>query len=43
MEALAAGVPVVIRDLPVLREVFGDPASFAGDAGLAHWLSFGGL
>lgn len=37
MEALAAGVPVVTRDLPVLREVFGDtvrygtdPASLAG-------------
>ncbi|MFG1604445.1 MSMEG_0565 family glycosyltransferase [Actinoplanes sp. NPDC049265] len=36
MEALAAGVPVVVRDLPVLREVFGasvlygsEPASFA--------------
>ncbi|GAA0585253.1 MSMEG_0565 family glycosyltransferase [Paractinoplanes ferrugineus] len=36
MEALAAGVPVVARDLPVLREVFGtavrygrDPASLA--------------
>jgi glycosyltransferase-like protein len=36
MEALAAGVPVVVRDLPVLQEVFGaavlygtDPASLA--------------
>ena len=36
MEALAAGVPTVVRDLPVLREVFGaavgygaDPASLA--------------
>jgi len=36
MEALAAGVPVVARDLPVLRDVFGasvaygrDPATFA--------------
>ncbi|MGV9863380.1 MSMEG_0565 family glycosyltransferase [Rhodococcus koreensis] len=28
MEALAAGVPVVARDLPVLREVFGDTALF---------------
>jgi len=26
MEALAAGVPVVVRDLPVFREVFGDTA-----------------
>jgi len=29
MEALAAGVPVVMRDLPVLREVFGNAAVFA--------------
>jgi glycosyltransferase-like protein len=36
MEALAAGVPVVTRDLPVLREVFGGVASFATDpAGMA--------
>ena len=36
MEALAAGVPVVTRDLPVLREVFGGAARFADDpAGLA--------
>jgi glycosyltransferase-like protein len=32
MEALAAGVPVVMRDLPVLREVFGDTAAFAATA-----------
>ncbi|WP_086840073.1 MSMEG_0565 family glycosyltransferase [Amycolatopsis kentuckyensis] len=31
MEALAAGVPVVTRDLPVLREVFGGAARFAAD------------
>ncbi|KQS66606.1 MSMEG_0565 family glycosyltransferase [Modestobacter sp. Leaf380] len=31
MEALAAGVPVVTRDLPVLREVFGATAAFAVD------------
>jgi glycosyltransferase involved in cell wall biosynthesis len=31
MEALAAGIPVVTRDLPVLREVFRDAARFAGD------------
>jgi glycosyltransferase-like protein len=31
MEALAAGVPVVARDLPVLREVFGPAARFAPD------------
>lgn len=30
MEALAAGVPLVVRDLPVLREVFGTAALFAG-------------
>jgi glycosyltransferase-like protein len=42
MEALAAGVPVVARDLPVLREVFGatvaygtDPAGLAGALGAA--------
>jgi glycosyltransferase involved in cell wall biosynthesis len=29
MEALAAGVPVVTRDLPVLREVFGDAVTYA--------------
>ena len=39
MEALAAGVPVVTRDLPVLREVFGDAAAFAPDpAGMARAL-----
>lgn len=32
MEALAAGVPLVVRDLPVLREVFDGAALFAGDA-----------
>jgi glycosyltransferase-like protein len=30
MEALAAGVPLVTRDLPVLREVFGGAATLAG-------------
>jgi glycosyltransferase-like protein len=29
MEALAAGTPLVVRDLPVLREVFGPAARFA--------------
>jgi glycosyltransferase-like protein len=29
MEALAAGVHVVVRDLPVLREVFGDAVRYA--------------
>jgi len=29
MEALAAGVPVVARDLPVLREVFGEAVRYA--------------
>ncbi|MGW5263849.1 MSMEG_0565 family glycosyltransferase [Microbispora sp. NPDC004025] len=43
MEALAAGVPVVARDLPVLREVFGSAARFAATPGalaaeLAHAL-----
>jgi glycosyltransferase-like protein len=32
MEALAAGVPLVTRDLPVLREVFGGAARFGADA-----------
>jgi glycosyltransferase-like protein len=31
MEALAAGVPLVTRELPVLREVFDGAALFAGD------------
>lgn len=31
MEALAAGVPVVARNLPVLREVFGDSVRYAYD------------
>ncbi len=31
MEAMAAGVPVVMRDLPVLREIFGGHARFAAD------------
>ncbi|WP_349259402.1 MSMEG_0565 family glycosyltransferase [Actinospica sp.] len=36
MEALAAGTPLVVRDLPVLREVFSPAARFAADpAGLA--------
>ncbi|WP_228941386.1 MSMEG_0565 family glycosyltransferase [Nocardioides sp. Leaf374] len=30
LEALAAGVPVVARDLPVLREVLGDHVAYAG-------------
>src|SRR5262249_49491375 len=39
MEALAAGVPLVARDLPVLREVFGEAARFGADpAGLAGQL-----
>jgi glycosyltransferase involved in cell wall biosynthesis len=29
MEALAARVPVVMRDLPVLHEVFGDAVTYA--------------
>ena len=40
MEALAAGVPLVTRELPVLREVFGPAARFASDpAGFAAALS----
>lgn len=35
MEALAAGVPVVARDLPVLREVFGDAVRYASDPATA--------
>ncbi|MFG2473168.1 MSMEG_0565 family glycosyltransferase [Streptomyces canus] len=39
MEALAAGVPLVVRDLPVLREVFGPAARFAATPqDLAHQL-----
>ncbi len=40
MEALAAGVPVVTRDLPVFREIFGDAVRFAADPpGLARCLA----
>ncbi|PVZ08510.1 MSMEG_0565 family glycosyltransferase [Actinomycetospora cinnamomea] len=40
MEALAAGVPLVTRDLPVLREVFGGAARFAeGPAGFAEQIA----
>lgn len=39
MEALAAGVPVVARDLPVLREVYGDSIDyFTGVPDLARGL-----
>jgi glycosyltransferase-like protein len=38
MEALAAGVPVVARDLPVLREVFGDTVVYANSSGLGDAL-----
>ncbi|KQQ06138.1 MULTISPECIES: MSMEG_0565 family glycosyltransferase [unclassified Rathayibacter] len=31
MEALAAGVPVVARELPVIREVFGDTVRYGSD------------
>ncbi|HET6952780.1 MAG TPA: MSMEG_0565 family glycosyltransferase, partial [Acidimicrobiales bacterium] len=40
MEALAAGVPVVARDLPVLREVFGGTVRYGADPpGLAAALA----
>jgi glycosyltransferase-like protein len=40
MEAVAAGVPLVASDLPVLREVFGGVAGFGSDApSLARELS----
>jgi glycosyltransferase-like protein len=40
MEALAAGTPTVVRDLPVLREVFGDSVRLGADpAGLADALA----
>jgi glycosyltransferase involved in cell wall biosynthesis len=29
LEALAAGVPLVVSDLPVFREIFGDAARYA--------------
>lgn len=39
LEALAAGVPVVARDLPVLREVFGSTVRYAEDIpGIANGL-----
>jgi glycosyltransferase-like protein len=36
MEALAAGIPVVMRDLPVLREVFGGAPRYAVTADELH-------
>jgi glycosyltransferase-like protein len=47
MEALAAGIPVVVRDLPVLREVFGGAVRYGSDAdqlarALAEGLDEGG-
>lgn len=40
MEALAAGTPVVARDLPVLREVFGNAVTYASEPeGMAHELA----
>ncbi|WP_072804856.1 MSMEG_0565 family glycosyltransferase [Rhodococcoides yunnanense] len=46
MEALAAGTPVVARDLPVLREVFGDAVTYASEPAemaeeLAHAIDVG--
>jgi len=42
MEALAAHVPVVVRDLPVLHEVFGGHVRYARDpAGIADTLEAG--
>lgn len=39
LEALAAGVPTVVRDLPVFHEVLGDAVGYGGDAvGLADAL-----
>ncbi|HEY2225031.1 MSMEG_0565 family glycosyltransferase [Actinomycetospora sp.] len=40
MEALAAGVPVVARDLPVLREVFAGAVRFAGEPGVGQGAGF---
>ncbi|WP_445441936.1 MSMEG_0565 family glycosyltransferase [Clavibacter sp. km1a] len=42
MEAVAAGVPVVARDLPVLHEVFGTTVAYASDvASIADALATG--
>ena len=44
LEALAAGVPVVLSDLPVFREVFGDTVRYADGPGpLAAALAAGAL
>ena len=37
IEALAAGIPVVARDLPVFREVAGDAATFVESTDPADW------
>jgi glycosyltransferase involved in cell wall biosynthesis len=37
IEALASGLPVVARDLPVLREVAGDSATFVGSTEPTAW------
>lgn len=37
LEAMAAGVPVIAADLPVLREVAGDAALFVGRADADAW------
>jgi glycosyltransferase involved in cell wall biosynthesis len=40
LEALAAGVPLVVSDLPVFHEIFGTAASYAADpAQLANHLT----
>ena len=43
MEALAAGVPLVVRDLPVLREIFAGAARFADDPADAGGAARAGL
>jgi glycosyltransferase involved in cell wall biosynthesis len=42
IEAMACGTPVLLSDLPALREVAGDAAEYASPGNLAAWVSTAG-